>query len=81
MAAEGYGPGRVANRDPSYSRGPGDPAGTCFRVGLRFGCGASSCAIRRRTTSSGTAFHTTFLPKPVLPKDAKGYGTPDLVPS
>ena len=30
-----YGHGRVANRDPSYYRGPGDPNGPWFHVGFR----------------------------------------------
>jgi sugar lactone lactonase YvrE/formylglycine-generating enzyme required for sulfatase activity len=30
-----YGHGRVANRDPSYFRGPGDPNGPWFHVGFR----------------------------------------------
>ncbi len=30
-----YGHGRVANRDPSYYRGPGDPAGPWFHIGFR----------------------------------------------
>lgn len=32
---EYYGHGRVANRDPSYFRGPGDPNGPWFHVGFR----------------------------------------------
>ncbi len=32
---EYYGHGRVANRDPSYYRGPGDPNGPWFHVGFR----------------------------------------------
>jgi hypothetical protein len=30
-----YGHGRVANRDPSYYRGPGDPNGPWFHIGFR----------------------------------------------
>ncbi|MCX7003200.1 MAG: DUF1566 domain-containing protein [bacterium] len=32
---EYYGHGRVANRDPGYFRGPGDPTGPWFHVGFR----------------------------------------------
>ena len=37
-----YGHGRVANRDPGYYRGPGDPDGPWFHVGFRVARGGAS---------------------------------------
>ena len=37
-----YGHGRVANRDPGYYRGPGDPNGPWFHVGFRVVRGSAS---------------------------------------
>jgi formylglycine-generating enzyme required for sulfatase activity len=43
---EYYGHGRVANRDPSYYRGPGDPDGPWFHIGFRI--------VRRLLTSDNS---------------------------
>jgi formylglycine-generating enzyme required for sulfatase activity len=46
---EYYGHGRVANRDPSYYRGPGDPNGPWFHVGFRVVLPRTSVVLRGAT--------------------------------
>ena len=55
---EYFGHGRVANRDPSYYRGPGDPAGPWFHVGFRLARGASATvpATNRPPVIAGVRF-------------------------
>ncbi|MCX7047485.1 MAG: DUF1566 domain-containing protein [Candidatus Sumerlaeota bacterium] len=58
-----YGHGRVANRDPGYYRGPGDPNGPWFHVGFRVARGGASPVAPEATLQpAGSGFLFTEGP-------------------
>ena len=65
-----YGHGRVANRDPSYYRGPGDPDGPWFHVGFRVVRHGYMSAVETGATLTSLASGLHFTESPAA--DAAG---------